>query len=468
MHFLSKAICTTSIVLCTSASSVEVAKRQLGTATVSLAQPSGTPSHLASGFIYGIPDNSSSISTQIPDHFYTDIKFNYCRAGGAQLPAPSRGWIFGIEEFDNRFASALSNYRTSRKFGARYILLVHDLWGADSLQSSSSVFPGDNGDFSNYNAFLDRLIASLKSNNMIDGLDIDIWNEPDIQGFWTRTPEQWVQMWGVGYHRFRTELPPILISGPSLAAPPDRNLVWWNTFGPFIASNNSIPDVYTWHNLDGGLDIARTLPVLAQWRARYGLPDKPKNINEYAGPSEQVPSTGTWYISRLERYNIQGLRANWASAFELHDYLGNLLGKPGAGTDAYQPTGTGYWPVGEWQVYKYYASSMTGQRVATTGSADGLFDVYATRGGAANTVKILAGTRGTTGMYDITVTGLSAVGLKSGSVNIRTRRFDNNGKYGEVDAPVDLGVYGHAIENDQITFWVQPETENTAYAFEFV
>lgn len=88
------------MILYASATPVEIAKRQLGTATVSLAQPSGTPSHLASGFIYGIPDNGSSVSTQIPDHFYTDIKFNYCRAGGAQLPAPSRGWIFGVEEFD--------------------------------------------------------------------------------------------------------------------------------------------------------------------------------------------------------------------------------------------------------------------------------------------------------------------------------------------------------------------------------
>ena len=80
---------------------VDVAKRQarLGTATVSLSQPSGTPAHLASGFIYGIPDNGKDLSTQIPDHFYTDIKFNYCRAGGAQLPAPSRGWIWGLEEY---------------------------------------------------------------------------------------------------------------------------------------------------------------------------------------------------------------------------------------------------------------------------------------------------------------------------------------------------------------------------------
>ncbi|KAL2066670.1 hypothetical protein VTL71DRAFT_2742 [Oculimacula yallundae] len=468
MHFLSTLTGVASIALCVSSTPVEIAKRQLGTATVSLAQPSGTPSHLASGFIYGIPDNGSSVSTQIPDHFYTDIKFNYCRAGGAQLPAPSRGWIHGIEEFDNRFASALSNYRTSRKFGARYILLVHDLWGADSLQSSDSVFPGDNNDFSNYNAFLTRLISKLKDNNMIEGLDIDIWNEPDIWGFWIRTPAQWVQMWGVGYHRFRTELPGTIITGPSVASPPEQNMVWWDAFGAFIASNNSVPDIYTWHNLESSYDPARTLPNLANWRAKYGLPDKPKNINEYAGRSEQIPSTAVWFISRLERYNIQGLRANWASAYELHDYLGNMLGKPGAGTSTYVPSGTGYWPVGEWQIYKYYGSSMTGERLATSGSADGKFDVYATRGGAANTVKILAGTRGTTGLYDITVTGLSAVGLTSGNVNVRTRRFDNNGQYGEVGAPVDMGVWGHTIANDQITFHVQPATASTAYAFEFV
>ncbi|CZT11833.1 uncharacterized protein RCO7_07477 [Rhynchosporium graminicola] len=465
MHFLSTVAGVVNLAICVCATPA-TEKRQLGTATVSLGQTSGAPSQLASGFIYGIPDNGSSVSTQIPDHFFTDIKFNYCRAGGAQLPEPSRGWIFGPEEFDNRFVSALSNYRTSRKFGARFILLVHDLWGADSLQSSDTVFPGDNNDFTNYNAFLTRLISSLKANDMIEGLDLDIWNEPDVSNFWARSPEQWVQMWGNAYHRFRKELPGTIITGPSVATPPDRNMTWWDAFGSFITSNDSVPDIYTWHNLETSYDPVKTLPVLTQWREKYGLPDKPKAINEYAGPAEQIPSTGAWFISRLERYNIQGLRANWASAYELHDYLGNMLGKPGAGNATYEPSGTGYWSVGEWQVYKYYASSMTGERVATSGSADGIFDVYATRGGAANTVKILAGTRGTTGLYDITVTGLSAVGVSSRSVNIRTRRFDNNGKYGQAGAPVDLGVYGHIIENDQITFHVQPETASTAYAFD--
>lgn len=44
-----------------------VAKRQdASPATVDLGSDNGTPQHLASGFIYGIPDNYPN---QIPDHW---------------------------------------------------------------------------------------------------------------------------------------------------------------------------------------------------------------------------------------------------------------------------------------------------------------------------------------------------------------------------------------------------------------
>ncbi len=55
------------------------------TAVVNLADTRGASKHVASGYIYGIPDTLN----QIPDHWYTDIDFNYGRAGGAQLGAPS-------------------------------------------------------------------------------------------------------------------------------------------------------------------------------------------------------------------------------------------------------------------------------------------------------------------------------------------------------------------------------------------
>lgn len=70
-------------------------KRQSGTSVVNLGNDTGTPQHLASGFLYGIPDAPD----QIPDHFYTNMGFNYARAGGSQLPAPGRGWVWGLTEY---------------------------------------------------------------------------------------------------------------------------------------------------------------------------------------------------------------------------------------------------------------------------------------------------------------------------------------------------------------------------------
>lgn len=109
------------------------------------------------------------------------------------------------------------------------------------------------------------------------------------------------------------------------------------------------------------------------------------------------PGGGAWYISRLERLNIHGLRGNWEGGWELHDYLASLLGKPGAGTSDYDEFGTSYWPNGEWRVYQYYVSEMTRTRVATSGSPGGLFDVFAVSDGTPSGVKVLCGFRVTEG-----------------------------------------------------------------------
>jgi hypothetical protein len=70
-----------------------IGKRQSQTATVNLSHMQGAPQHFASGFLYGIPDTPN----QIPSHFYSEIAFNYGRAGGAQLPA--KGYMDGVEEY---------------------------------------------------------------------------------------------------------------------------------------------------------------------------------------------------------------------------------------------------------------------------------------------------------------------------------------------------------------------------------
>ena len=69
-------------------------KRVSGTSIVNLSNNTGYAENLASGFIYGIPDTPN----QIPDHFYTEMGFNYARAGGAQVPAPGKNQFFHIFE----------------------------------------------------------------------------------------------------------------------------------------------------------------------------------------------------------------------------------------------------------------------------------------------------------------------------------------------------------------------------------
>ncbi|KFY29504.1 hypothetical protein V493_02323 [Pseudogymnoascus sp. VKM F-4281 (FW-2241)] len=433
-----------------------------GTAVVKLDTSTGSSQHLASGFIYGIPDTQG----QIPDHFYTDIGFNFGRSGGAQIP--SRGWLGGVNEYIPRFNSTLANYRTSRKFGARFNVLVHDLWGADTTQPSSAPYPGDNGDWSSFDAFLTRLISDMKSNNMIAGVILDIWNEPDLEVFWNRSEAQWIQMWGRAFHHFKRDFPAVGTSGPSLSASPSTGNTWWTNWATFVAQNKSIPTQYAWHMETGGGDMQEAVSTYKTILSQRGLAtDAPININEYAVYDEQVPSGAAWWISQLERVNAIGLRGNWLLNGSLHDFMAGLLGKPNAGTPSYDEHAGGYYPAAEFQVYKYYAQNMNGFRVQTIPTADKNGEVYAVVDN--DRVRLLAGTRIATGTWEIKLSKLTSIGLPpSGSLKIHTYKFEGStDHFARYDQSTDLGMYEHTYSNDELTFPIWSNEPITALAFEF-
>jgi hypothetical protein len=168
-----------------------------GVATVNISANTGPAKQIASGWIYGFPDNGTEVSTSIPEHFVRDVKFRATRSGGAQIPA--KGWVAGVQEYVGRFNSTLSNYRTTRLYGGDFILLVHDLWGADG--GSIKTFPGDNGDWTQADAFLRRLADDIRRNNMLESLVLDLWNEPDGSNFWDRPWDQYLQYY-IRSHRF--------------------------------------------------------------------------------------------------------------------------------------------------------------------------------------------------------------------------------------------------------------------------
>ncbi|GKU10850.1 hypothetical protein FLAG1_11484 [Fusarium langsethiae] len=444
-----------------------VASQAQGTATVNLAKEIGKAQALGSGFIYGWPDNGTDVDNSIPDYLVTDIKFNANRGGGAQIPAV--GWATGgYKGYLGRFNSTLSNYLTTRKYEADFILLPHDLWGADGGQDSESPFPGDNGNFTGMELFWNQVISDLKAHDMLEGLVIDVWNEPDIDIFWARSWPQFLDYYNRATKLIRQvitryvalkELPGAVLSGPAMADSPNLTNDKWQTWLESVAGNETIPDRFSWHQIGTwSREPDTTIPDFTTLRARYGVPEKPIDANEYAALEEQNPANSVYYLAQLERHDIRGLRANWASGSELHNWMANLV---------YSTTGTSdgtYYPNGEWQVYKYYAF-MTGERVLTEAAADLKFDVFATKD--SETVKILAGTRTIQAPYNISIDGLSAVGLPSeGEIKVRTYRFDWAGPKGKVGGPVDVGEQVYAYSSDMFTISVDPPTNSTAFAYE--
>ncbi|KAK4031410.1 glycoside hydrolase family 39 protein [Parachaetomium inaequale] len=437
------------------------------TANVDVSVTRGKPDHLASGWIYGIPDN---FPNQIPRSWYTDVGFRWGKGGGAQLGAVGqRGWVVSLNDYKGRFASTLANYKTCRALGADFHIYVHDLWGTDHAGGEGGKWPGDNNDFSDYDRFVKQLMADVAANMDPAHVTWDIWNEPDIQPyFWVRSAQQWVNLYVRTHKMIRANraLDAMKISGPAIGFAPGPNNAYWTTWLPQAVGNNTIPDYYTLHLLGGPGDInydpEYTNVSLARLLKTYGAPQRQVFINEYAAAAEMVPSGYVWWISRLERYDTPGMLANWLSGTQLHDLFGGLLTKRSNPADY---AATDYAPAGGYPVYKYYGTNMTGLRVNTTGSADRWLDVYSTVG--SDKVRILAGVRVHTGTYAVTVRGLSAVGYASGSVDVTAYSFDGTSTTAIAGNPTSRGKTSYSIANDTITITVRQTEAHTAWAYEF-
>lgn len=395
--------------------------------TVDFATAGGAPTYHASGMIYGMtPDGS------LPqDHFFKDIKWHLMRAGGAQLN--SGGYATSLADYQTRWNSTLAQYRRTAALGGTFVLLPHDLWGADGTTSQG--WPGDNGDWTKFDAFVTQLIGDVRANNMT--VQWDLWNEPDLEGgvFWGASQAQYLQMWARFHARVRAAFPNQLIVGPSSAHQPNSSNTWWTTYLNYVKANNVAPDIYSWHDEPGdpAIDVGRANSTLAA----AGLTNtRPYQINEYATLSMQSPGGGAWFIGRLERAGADGLRGNWASGTGLHDNEANLLTKNGAGQ---------YLPLGEWFMYRYYGSQ-TGNIVNLVPGTN--TDGLATKDNTAKNAKILLGSNGNTGTVTVNLTGLNTTSVvESGKVRAVVQRIPyNNG--GAVTGPVTVSDTTLTVSNN--------------------
>jgi len=98
-----------------------------------------------------------------------------------------------------------------RTLGARYQLVLSDLWGypRDNWQGRGAPY----ADLPRWEKFVRRQAGEHRGENVI----WDIWNEPDSPSYWKGTHEQFFKTYTVAAKAIRSELGPgAMIGGPSL------------------------------------------------------------------------------------------------------------------------------------------------------------------------------------------------------------------------------------------------------------
>ena len=284
--------------------------------TVDMAAAQGAPTYRASGFIYGIAQDGS----QPPNSTLSDIKVQSLRVGGAQIGCPNGGYVNG--QYTARWNAVKAYYAKAKAIGAKVLLLVHDLWGADAVCNVPH-YPGDGGNWTQYTSFMAQVISDAQANGMT-GSDVrwELWNEPDLSIFWKGTQAQWLEMWKRGYQQVRAAIPNAVFEGPSVATGPGGS--WASAFLDYVKTNSVVPDYASWHEEGGGNDPVGDSNTMTAALSSRGIMVKGYDANEYGTSGEQNPGHSAWFIARLERANIDGLRGNWGGGAGLYSTMGDL------------------------------------------------------------------------------------------------------------------------------------------------
>lgn len=361
------------------------------TATIDVSQTGGAPTHVGSGFLYGLSQDGSGPA----DDLMQPLSPTLFRGGGARLAGG--GWIGdGYQAgsgYQARITSALDQARrvTAAPYHATYHLLVSDLYGADTTQPSNTIYPCDNGDCGNWTAFIDRVVDDVQASGV--NVAYDVWNEPDGTGFWQRgvNSAQYYQMWDTAVREIRRLQPSASIVGPSYSG---YNHSWLDGFLGQTKTDGTLPNVLNWHF---GNDPAADSADAAALVAAHGLSPMPQSINEYLFGDQQNSAYTAWFLDRLAVSGVsQAAHAIWSDCCQAGT-LDSVVA--GTGSDAA--------PTGQWWTYRAYAA-LTGAMAATSSADPGIAVAAAADRNTGQANALIGNNSGQTGTTTVTVNGLAS------------------------------------------------------------
>ncbi|WP_322904365.1 CBM35 domain-containing protein [Paenibacillus sp. SGZ-1009] len=362
--------------------------------------------HVASGSLYGLAEEGRPADDLIAP---TKPKmFTQMAPDGQQLPNGETKPI----------GDALKVAPIAKRNGAEVTIRMPDIYPD---------FPYKWVSWDDWNAKVDKMVKARLDSGADNIYAYEIWNEPNWT--WdTNKAGSFNEGWTKTYKRIRALDPNTKTMGPSISGY-DSNYI--RSFLTYARDNNALPDIISWHELDGPKPIASHIADYRAIEKDLGISPRPISINEYSTPAEQaVPGDMSQYIAQFERSGVD--TADIAFWFR-PGRLSNLITANGEKN-------------GGWWFYKWYGD-MNGQMAMTTPGNSNL-DGIASVNDDKNQVYTIFG--GGNGNQNIVVKGLDSLSGFSGTASVKLESTPWYGVDTAVSAPTTVFTGNFAIQNGQI------------------
>lgn len=379
------------------------------TLVVSANQTLRPVTHVATGSLYGL-DTASVPADSLVEPLKPNT-FVQMAPGGSQLPNGE----------STPGGDALVVAPQAAKAGAKVVVRMPD-WYPD--------FPYKWVSWSNWLAAVDQQIASVKSSGATNIAAYELWNEPDWT--WdTSAAGSFDSGWATTYKEVRAKDSGTPVQGPSYSA---WNQSWMSTFLTDAKTSGTVPDIVSWHELQGPQNIAAHVAAYRALETSLGISPRPIAIEEYGTTSEVgVPGPLASYVAKFERTGVHDAElAFWNHYGTLGDTL----------------TDTGGSPNGAYWLYKWYGD-MSGNMLVTTPPAQTGIDGFASLNSSANQLSVVTG--GCTGSCAVTVNGLSSLSAFGSTVHVKLEYTPSKGRTTAVSGPVTISDTDYTVSGGSIT-----------------
>jgi xylan 1,4-beta-xylosidase len=207
---------------------------------------------------------------------------------GLSESEPSVRWIAPLRPALWRGTPASADILRATSIGARYTLVVSDLWGYPGAgwygRQPPWQVPGA------WQRFVDHLVRVYRGRQII----WDIWNEPDHRYFWNGTREQYFEVYRLAYAVIRRAAGPrATVAGPSVAT---FRWNWLEGLVDYCRARRCEVNALTWHELPGATPavtaiaqhLRRARRELLQDPARATVRLREIDVNETVDQEDQL------------------------------------------------------------------------------------------------------------------------------------------------------------------------------------